>query len=544
MTVVDPISLSVRIRGVSGFVDSDWISLTDGIVVITGRNNAGKSRLLRTFASVSTSLDESLRDAPAEVQAWDGDSWFSLWMDERRSLREIRSKSHGGEESVGIWRRGAASWGLQFEPGPTVSQGWQGEKPPVLEDTSMPQKGEILHAVNRLIYLTPQRVIESSVPAAELSMPSPTGNDLGRTIYTHLNRITPAFDELQSVMQAMFPEIARILTVPDSDGRVRLSIRDKFRGGDVSIDRAGTGVSQVMHIIASVLFYHAGRIFLIDEPHAYLHPGVERLLADFLRAHPEHYYVCATHSPVFINAAAPEGTWLVTRDSLGTQVRSVFHERLNRVDIFAELGIRAGDVALTERVIFVEGPTEVEVLPVLLGLLGWNPDALNCAIVHMGTGDIANQVDKIADDLSHALGTRFMILLDGDKRTDHSGHRHVSYLEVPELEDIFLQEPAAVLAGLLEAREIEPPEGIELAEKNWSLSDIEEHFHNYRLKKKTDEKPCKASDMISSFAHRMGVAYSKPRHGLLIAGHLSPWAAEVLRPTFKAFFGSVEEATE
>jgi predicted ATP-dependent endonuclease of OLD family len=136
---------------------------------------------------------------------------------------------------------------------------------------------------------------------------------------------------------------------------VRITYRDRFAARNTPLEQSGTGVAQALHLVSLILFSEPGRIFLIDEPHAYLHPGAERCLVQFLRDHPEHAYVCATHSSVFINAADPDACWLVTRDPQGTGMHSVFAEGHSRRHIFSELGIDPGDVALSERILFVEG---------------------------------------------------------------------------------------------------------------------------------------------------------------------------------------------
>jgi len=43
--------LEVCVRGIPGIVDSEWIPLTSGISVLTGRNNVGKSRVPRTISA-------------------------------------------------------------------------------------------------------------------------------------------------------------------------------------------------------------------------------------------------------------------------------------------------------------------------------------------------------------------------------------------------------------------------------------------------------------------------------------------------------------
>jgi predicted ATPase len=177
----------------------------------------------------------------------------------------------------------------------------------------------------RLTYVPAQRTIPGSVPARRVEVPGPSGPDLGMAIFTRRNDDARAFHESQQVMGQLFPEIDAILTQAVGESQVQLTYRDRFAGRNTPLDQSGTGVAQALHLVALTLFSEPGRIFLIDEPHAFLHPGAERQLVGFLRDHPEHAYVCATHSPVFINAADPEACWLVTRDERGTATRLPTH---------------------------------------------------------------------------------------------------------------------------------------------------------------------------------------------------------------------------
>jgi energy-coupling factor transporter ATP-binding protein EcfA2 len=46
------VAVSVRMRGIPEIVDSDWVRLTPGITVLTGRNNVGKTRILQAIAGL------------------------------------------------------------------------------------------------------------------------------------------------------------------------------------------------------------------------------------------------------------------------------------------------------------------------------------------------------------------------------------------------------------------------------------------------------------------------------------------------------------
>ena len=201
----------------------------------------------------------------------------------------------------------------------------------------------------RLIYLPPQRQFILTVPTVQAFTPWPDARNLANAIYTHRNNDTNEFHELNRTIQALFPEISGVITRTAGDNQVTLSLQDRHTNQPVSLEEAGTGVAQLLHLVACILMYEPGRIFLIDEPHAYLHPGTERELVAFLREHNEHSYLCATHSATLINAANPESTFLVTRDGFGTHMTGSSTSANDRERVLAELGVRPADVSLFER---------------------------------------------------------------------------------------------------------------------------------------------------------------------------------------------------
>src|SRR5207244_13134800 len=46
----------VRFRGAQGIADSDWLKLAPGVSVVTGRNNVGKSRVLKSIGDLPAAL--------------------------------------------------------------------------------------------------------------------------------------------------------------------------------------------------------------------------------------------------------------------------------------------------------------------------------------------------------------------------------------------------------------------------------------------------------------------------------------------------------
>ncbi|MFQ6781274.1 MAG: AAA family ATPase [Coprococcus sp.] len=76
----------------------------------------------------------------------------------------------------------------------------------------------------------------------------------------------------------------RIPFNPDNDINIQVDIGIKTYEGkniDVPIEQAGTGMLQILQILAYVLYFEP-KLLLLDEPDEHLHPNNQRILAEVL----------------------------------------------------------------------------------------------------------------------------------------------------------------------------------------------------------------------------------------------------------------------
>jgi AAA domain, putative AbiEii toxin, Type IV TA system len=508
-------------RGIPEIVDGGWVLLTHGITVLTGRNNVGKTRVLQSIAALHPDAPRSGPVPHARIEA--NDTIIELETGPGAELERYEVTNPAGSTEA-TWRPDPNNRGyltLHMGDNPIVTTPTRGP----WNSFPLPSKELAEGALRRITYVPAQRTIPGTVTARRVEVPDPSGPNLGIAIFTRRNDDAFEFHELQRVMTDLFPEIDAILTQAIGDhSQVQITYRDRFAGRNTPLEMSGTGVAQALHLIALTLFSEPGRVLLIDEPHAYLHPGAERRLVQFLRDHPEHAYVCATHSPVFINAADPEACWLVTRDQQGTAMHSVFAEGYGRRHIFSELGIDPGDVAISERLLFVEGPSDQAVYPLLLDRLGFNVVQRNCLVLSLAGADLTRPLSAVLTELSAQLHIPFTVLLDGDKRNQYRDNPNVCFLPVDDLEELFLQDPEAVRKGLLSALAEEDAERAKAVEAQWSSADVANYLAQNR------HPQTKASALLSGLARSMSTNYRKTVQSPMIAAHLHDSAIEQLRP--------------
>ena len=435
-----------------GISHNTKLILDSGIVVLTGRNNVGKSRVLRSIAAVGIHSDDDLSTLPGVK--------FISNTDDKDYVLQINPNGtplvflQDGLKGTNAVLEHPNDFAYTFR---TFDNGKGSGNIPSLDNfiANVYPTEEFSKFYNRLrdiIYIYPQRVVQPSVETIPKRVPSTDGSDLAEVIYTHLNENTREYGHLTSLMKSMFSEIDGILTVPSGKNVVTLSLRDNFANENIPLNECGTGIAQALHLASMILFSEPGKIFLIDEPHVYLHPGAEKSLAQFIRSHDEHKYVIATHSPLFIQAVKPDVVYLVTRDSKGTRVKESLSGLESKRVLLNELGINLGDLSLAEKIIFVEGKTDVDIIGEMLERAGFPRSNYNYVIFGLGESDISDQLKDLLVQLKTIVHLPYMIYLDGDKK---SGGRmpkemkdRVTYCPELDIEGVLLRDPEAILSGL------------------------------------------------------------------------------------------------
>lgn len=187
--------------------------------------------------------------------------------------------------------------------------------------------------------------------------------------------INPAqLDRFSDVVSNILPQVRRVSVGPNASGNlVELTVwpHDHLtERADLAIplNESGSGVGQVLAIIYLVLTSHYPQTIIVDEPQSFLHPGAIRKLIAELKKHPQHQYILATHSPTVISASDP-ATITMVRATDGVSVleamnpKDINHQR----EYLAEIGARLADVFGADKILWVEGPTEEECFPLILG---------------------------------------------------------------------------------------------------------------------------------------------------------------------------------
>jgi predicted ATPase len=141
-----------------------------------------------------------------------------------------------------------------------------------------------------------------------------------------------------------------------------------FQERYLSIGLFGDGIKHLL-ILAFFLMRSTGQVLLIEEPETHLHPQLQRHLLDLLRRGRErHQVVLTTHSPVLLDRSV--GQILHIEYDGGQSSVSVCHSTKEHLRLLDDLDARASDILQAPVVIWVEGPTDRMFLERCFELMG------------------------------------------------------------------------------------------------------------------------------------------------------------------------------
>ncbi len=266
---------------------------------------------------------------------------------------------------------------------------------------------------------------------------TPSGQNLPAVLNHLYHNHKDRFDLLASLVEEIVPGVGK-MWVPFKDDRISVGFRDP-EDGDLSLNlkSLGTGVEQLLMTLAVGVSDRPLSMVVMEEPETNLDPGAQRALLALIRSWAvERPFVIATHSSVFIDGGAESEMLLVQREGGKSSVRTLGGDALEALQ---DLGVRLSDVTSADHILLLEGASDEAILQVWFSDLLRNP---RLVIVDGAGGDNARYAGRLQEWLQKA---------------DRIGVRKVLYLrdrdELPDAELAKLERGGTVKVG--SGREIE-----------------------------------------------------------------------------------------
>ncbi|HEY8084117.1 MAG TPA: AAA family ATPase [Methylophilaceae bacterium] len=386
----------LRVQNFSAFEDTGWIEFYPGINIVIGQNNAGKSALLRVFedqllndkhrnlsrfANALTpeveveyvieisgrELSDAILDGGADIawpvggQSLTADAIFMDILEKSSATYEIFRKNQSdyflrNPKSVVIPGNADLRYIISPKNGLIHLRGYTMNTP---ENTH--------YAFTRLMkskvfVFAAQRYSLGKSGFDLVQKLAPNASNLAGYLMRLQGEQGTIFERLETHMREVFPTIQGISIAPVSHGfeiRVWATSDQIHPELGISLDNCGTGVAQVLAILAIVMTMQ-GSVIVVDEINSFLHPAAAKSLLRIIQTHyMRHQYIISTHSMDVLNASHAVNVLLVRREGYRSAVSKVEPSDLSDLrEIALHLGVSMADVFASDRILWVEGPTE------------------------------------------------------------------------------------------------------------------------------------------------------------------------------------------
>jgi predicted ATPase len=311
------------IKGFKRFEQETVIDL-DGVTVLIGANNSGKSTILHALTLFQYCIDTTrkansngpnAKEITLVSRTVSPDEFGVLPVADPADLWPNGRVSAGGKPRPMVLRAEFAN-GAQVSFELKISYNRFSIVPSL--------QGDVQRAIwEREIRLVP--IFSGFLPREEYLTPPARldrmrlqrhGEMVRNLLWDLRENAKPRWSKLQELLAQLFPDSS---VAVDFDIEVDRFLRATYRDSSLERERdviaAGSGFHQALQIFASVLAPGAGTI-LLDEPDAHLHARLQGQLMSILSqlaSEEGEQFVLATHSPQLLNAA-PEGSLRVCMD--------------------------------------------------------------------------------------------------------------------------------------------------------------------------------------------------------------------------------------
>lgn len=392
----------------ASFADSGTIELDAKMNLFIGVNNSGKSSLLKSLVYPLEDNQHKLADGSHTYRAAQTKIRFQIAIDHRDLRRRLAladiapsytagSLDGHNRELVAFLNHLNDDLPLRVDairhPGKAAISDPRGSIPEYRHEGNRPRRvqlketedGKWSHsggsqkdtlaeffdapASSSIFYFGPQRLnVGSYKYGLETQLDSNASNLPAVLFYISAN-FPEKFDTIEKHLRDIMPGVGKVRISPSEEGYEIRIFPDGEGVGAISfgLDNSGTGIGQLLAILTAVVI-HDQAIIVIDEISTFLHTTASKKLISLLQTeYSQHQYIVSTHSAEVIFSAICPRIFKIWRNGLESRIELVQLETAKDArEIANYLGFSMLDVFGNERMIWVEGPTEVICFPQVL----------------------------------------------------------------------------------------------------------------------------------------------------------------------------------
>lgn len=159
------------------------------------------------------------------------------------------------------------------------------------------------------------------------------------------------FNLIQDFIRDLINKQDLIIDIPYDKKEIVLTI-DHNR---LPLDSFGTGIHQLV-MLCTILVIHENSIVCIEEPEIHLHPELQRKFINFLNKTKNTYFI-TTHSNIFLDSKENTSIYFVQNDGVKSTLINV-NQTSKSFSVLNDLGYKSSDILQSNGIIWVEGPSD------------------------------------------------------------------------------------------------------------------------------------------------------------------------------------------
>ena len=236
----------------------------------------------------------------------------------------------------------------------------------------------------------------------------------------HSQELRHRFFEINEFVKSVLDREDVKIEIPYERNTILVHMDNKV----LPLDSLGTGVHEVI-ILAAAATTLSNSILCIEEPELHLNPILQRKLLKYLSEKTSNQYFITTHSPAIMDTQGAE-IYHVTQSDGESKITRATSDRM-KSDACEDLGYHPSDLLQTNCVIWVEGPSDRIYIKYWLKHAASDfTEGIHYAIMFYGgrlLSHLSGEENEMALDefiSLRKLNKRGVIVIDSDKSTAHT----------------------------------------------------------------------------------------------------------------------------
>jgi len=285
---------------------------------------------------------------------------------------------------------------------------------------------------------------------AARNVPSHQGQLGGRTsfidprILGELTKLGQSLDPSEEEKWIKIMEHVQEVSPQIRDMRImasQLTIREHGSNRHFPISLMGGGHQEISALLYEII-KEENCVYGIEEPELHLHPQLARQFFGALKKiSQEKQIFITTHSTIFVDQSDLTNTWIVKKEKGETKITRIKEAKALR-NVLWELGVRPSDVFYADVLIFVEGPTEKIVFPILARKIGINLDIPGISFIPIYGKSCGRYHLKVWTEAVKNVQIPFFMIFDKDAVDEAKEYEKKGILKVGE--NLFILKKGAI----------------------------------------------------------------------------------------------------